>query len=628
MTTPIVITPWSYVLPGRFGSPDVRIEAENIAGGIKFSVKVDTSSGRIGDFRGLFFNVAGNPASSLKAIGTDVTKTKVGNVLYLSYGADMFGYSQQGFDVGVEIGKEGIGPGKGDIQSTTFTVAGITLNDIIGQSFGASLTSVGKIGECRTDSSRLTGNSPLTGITASLQDGLLLKNFTDTDANPGQTVSISEGANSSVTFTVSVVIPDLPPVADIILVQDLTGSFIEDLPNVRTAFGSLYDSLNTDGDFQFGVASFRDKPILPFGEEGDFEYITNQAVTDSKATVQTQLDGLSAGGGADTPEAQLEALLKIANRSSEIGWRSESKRIVVINTDAEPHVAGDWPGVPANNGDGIVETIPPGEDYPSIAQVKAALDSAGIIPIFAVTADVLGYYQNLNNELGGTGAVVQLDSNSSNLEQAIKDALGELTVDVIPTVVADDYNLVSSFTPASHLAVDGPATVTFDVTLAPSTSYGSDNITFDLGDYGQVNIDVQIAPSTLTGTIGNDTLTGNNAGNTIVGLAGADIINGNGGSDILNGGKGNDLFSGGLGSDKYVIVAGDGSDTISDFLVGAVPQRDIIEFAASTGLLNFAGVAAASTQSGLDTLITYAGGIIKLENNLATNLVSSNFTFV
>lgn len=75
--------------------------------------------------------------------------------------------------------------------------------------------------------------------------------------------------------------------------------------------------------------------------------------------------------GDDDPEAQLEALLQTARRTTEIGFRDKARRIVVVATDDSFHKAGD--GIAAgittpNNLDAILDGNPPGtgEDYPAI----------------------------------------------------------------------------------------------------------------------------------------------------------------------------------------------------------------------------------------------------------------------
>src|SRR6185436_10539410 len=96
--------------------------------------------------------------------------------------------------------------------------------------------------------------------------------------------------------------------------------------------------------------------------------------------------------------------MQTALRTSEVGYQPGSVRVVVLMTDAAYHVAGDGatgspPITTPNNADAELAIGPngpgSGEDYPSVAQVKAALQASSILPVFAVTSDVISTYQGL-----------------------------------------------------------------------------------------------------------------------------------------------------------------------------------------------------------------------------------------
>lgn len=221
---------------------------------------------------------------------------------------------------------------------------------------------------------------------------------------------------------------------DLLLLQDLSGSFGDDITTVRTLIPGLVSGINSlQPNTPIGVSAFIDKPIAPFGGPSptDYVYKTNQALTTNAATIQTVYNGLTIGSGADAPEAQLEALLQTALRPEEIGFRAGTKRVVVVFTDAAYHVAGDGAvsGITTpNNYDAILDGTPPGtgEDYPTLAGLKSRLIDANIFPLFAVTSDQITTYNSLVNQLGIGGAVVQLSANSSNIINAIQQGLNNL----------------------------------------------------------------------------------------------------------------------------------------------------------------------------------------------------------
>ena len=132
----------------------------------------------------------------------------------------------------------------------------------------------------------------------------------------------------------------------------------------------------------FGAVGFIDKPFGGFGLATDYVYRLFQPVTRDADAIADAYAAMTIGNGSDPPEAQLEALFQIAKRADgEVGFRSDSLRVVVLFTDGPFHVAGDGDaaGIPRrNDGDGSIEGSPPGsaEDYPTIAQLDRRSSAA------------------------------------------------------------------------------------------------------------------------------------------------------------------------------------------------------------------------------------------------------------
>ncbi|MEO0808713.1 MAG: hypothetical protein AAFY33_20655, partial [Cyanobacteria bacterium J06643_4] len=84
----------------------------------------------------------------------------------------------------------------------------------------------------------------------------------------------------------------------------------------------------------------------------------------------------------------------------------------------------------------------------------------------------------------------------------------------------------------------------------------------------------------IFGGAGNDRIGGKSGNDRLFGDAGDDQIWGDDGDDLIRGGLGNDTltgdnFSGGQGADIFVLAAGEGTDTITDFMAG----KDLIGLA-------------------------------------------------
>ncbi|GAB4207250.1 MAG: hypothetical protein OHK0013_24700 [Sandaracinaceae bacterium] len=111
-------------------------------------------------------------------------------------------------------------------------------------------------------------------------------------------------------------------VADVYFLVDTTGSMGGPISNVQSSLTRIAAELSTRIDsVQMGVGEHKDFPFCdgdPFGSEcfgdaSDDAYVHHQDITDDVARVQAGLARLTASGGADTPESQVEALYQTAS---------------------------------------------------------------------------------------------------------------------------------------------------------------------------------------------------------------------------------------------------------------------------------------------------------------------------
>src|SRR4051794_5794234 len=212
------------------------------------------------------------------------------------------------------------------------------------------------------DTYRITGTG-----TKYIDDVVGVDTLDASGAASGATIDLTPGGNTTRIDGSTVILarPASTGPIDVFLLQDLSGSYGDDIATLRGLVPDLVSSLQSGGrDVAFGVGAFIDKPVSPFGVTGDYVYQTSLALTTDGSAFQTAVNGLTIGNGFDAPEAQIEALLQVAQRAatSEVGFRTGSLRTVVIATDAPYHHAGDGAtaGITTpNNGDGVVDS---GED--------------------------------------------------------------------------------------------------------------------------------------------------------------------------------------------------------------------------------------------------------------------------
>lgn len=378
--------------------------------------------------------------------------------------------------------------------------------------------------------------------------------------------------------------------SDIVLLQDLTASDDHELVELKAELPATVNQLTNPllgsifgRDLKFGIASFKDKPIPPFGGYADYVYQAEVPLTNNVTTVKDKIFGFEAFGGNDGPESQLDALLYTAlDSGGSLGYRVGSFRVVFLATDSVYHVAGDRAAVSpsntiANNGDDVID---PYEDYPEIGQVKTALEANNIIPIFLVTSNVVADYEELVTKLG-RGDVLTLDSKSENVADAVKEAIAQarnvISTDVI-TTNADDTFSRRDFSPGNKVIF---------------AECGNDSISLS-GVAGNHYINGGAGSDTLFGGSGADRIDGGSDDDKLVGGKGDDILFGSSGKDILIGGNGNDylqgdsgddILIGGAGSDKFAFATGSkfdirelGVDIINDF----TPAQDKIQLSKYT----------------------------------------------
>jgi hypothetical protein len=137
---------------------------------------------------------------------------------------------------------------------------------------------------------------------------------------------------------------------DILFMVDTTGSMSMAINNVRTSLsGTIVPAVaGAIADAVMGVGDFRDFPVAPYGDTGDWSFALRQSMTADIGPVQAALDGLGAGGGADTAEAMLEGLYTSAGGACGGGsgfgaacFREDSHPIVVVVTDSPSHNDSD-----------------------------------------------------------------------------------------------------------------------------------------------------------------------------------------------------------------------------------------------------------------------------------------------
>eukprot|EP01057_Protomagalhaensia_wolfi_P001985 Protomagalhaensia_wolfi_Nauph_80__1984@NODE_2254_length_1150_cov_551_247525_g1759_i0_p1_GENE_NODE_2254_length_1150_cov_551_247525_g1759_i0NODE_2254_length_1150_cov_551_247525_g1759_i0_p1_ORF_typecomplete_len300_score43_77Integrin_beta/PF00362_18/1_5e20VWA/PF00092_28/0_096VWA/PF00092_28/4_6e03_NODE_2254_length_1150_cov_551_247525_g1759_i01351034 len=131
---------------------------------------------------------------------------------------------------------------------------------------------------------------------------------------------------------------------EIVILQDLTQSFDDDIANMRaTQIPLMVEAISaTHPGSAFATVTFKDKPLWPLGNPGDYCEAFGSSMSTDPAGVIADYAAAVASGGGDPPESQFHALVA-ATQSNTPGWDlvPTAARLIVVSTDAAPHFEGD-----------------------------------------------------------------------------------------------------------------------------------------------------------------------------------------------------------------------------------------------------------------------------------------------
>ncbi|PAA84926.1 hypothetical protein BOX15_Mlig008227g1, partial [Macrostomum lignano] len=210
---------------------------------------------------------------------------------------------------------------------------------------------------------------------------------------------------------------------DMYILSDKSHSMRDFLQSVANMSEKIQQTLGElTRNWRIGVGFFVDKPVFPyvqpnpsaapcdslgFGERciDTFSYIHAMDLSQNVAELKEVTAAKTISANLDAPEGSLDALLQAVICRSQIGWRSNSRKVVLLAIDGGFHMAGD------GRFGGIIEPFPESQchletgrnklnvtgsleyvnatrfDYPSIGQVAKVLSDAKVSVIFALKSD-------------------------------------------------------------------------------------------------------------------------------------------------------------------------------------------------------------------------------------------------
>lgn len=148
---------------------------------------------------------------------------------------------------------------------------------------------------------------------------------------PGEPITFNEASIfADIRFMVNFSVR--PVQSDLYLLSDATGSIAGAIASVIEGFNEIVEEFSDGTNAAFGVGFYRDE-----GTPGtDNGFVNLQSITSDTEAATMAINSLRALAGDDRPEANLVALHRLATDDS-IGWRPDSRRIVVYFGDAPGH---------------------------------------------------------------------------------------------------------------------------------------------------------------------------------------------------------------------------------------------------------------------------------------------------
>ena len=308
-----------------------------------------------------------------------------------------------------------------------------------------------------------------------------------TDGITPDPVSVTLGKGSSTTVDSSLHLTQLPARADILLALDTTGSMQLAIDNAKADANELVNNIHAQiPGARFAVASFKDYPISPFGSTGDYpwrldrDFTTNEGTIDCPIGVDTTqlsptacaLNGLSAGGGNDAPEAYNRAFYE----ADRLSWAPNAPRFMIVLGDQLPHdtqINTTFPACPntAQNDPGPDGTPGTSDDL----QTKTVLDALKAhhtnvsFVTYNATATSIACHTQMAEYTGGRETVHgATDSLKAQIVDLITQAASHVD-SVTFNVVGPETSLkpTLSFSPPTLGPATAPADLSYVLTIRP-----------------------------------------------------------------------------------------------------------------------------------------------------------------
>jgi len=233
----------------------------------------------------------------------------------------------------------------------------------------------------------------------------------------------------------------------------------DDKANLARLGNTLASEMNKiTQNFRLGFGSFVDKKTMPYvstvpeklaspctGCAAPYGFHHKLRLTDDTSRFESEVISAPISGNLDSPEGGFDAIMQAISCKNEIGWRNQSRKMLLFSTDAGFHYAGDGKlgGIVTPN-DGQCHLDSDGfykeslnQDYPSISQLSHHIAEKKVNVIFAVTQNQLPVYTKLSDFIEGS-TFGELAQDSANIVELVKENYRKISSSIEMKTEADE----------------------------------------------------------------------------------------------------------------------------------------------------------------------------------------------
>ncbi|KAL3832478.1 hypothetical protein ACJMK2_024118 [Sinanodonta woodiana] len=222
--------------------------------------------------------------------------------------------------------------------------------------------------------------------------------------------------------------------------------------NIRIGFGTFIDKIMSP--YSFTTKEYLENPCIlnnnTCAPANEFTHV--QKLSNNPAEFKEKMKHLNTSANWDVMEGGLDGVMQAVVCQDEIGWRNESRRVLVYFSDAGFHFAGDGKlaGIVLpndgkchldSNGNYAMEKV---LDYPSLGQLAKVLDDYQINVFFAVDNESLPLYEDFCNMASQARAISFDDTSARKIHQAIVDYYKDLVkkVEIVEIDKPEEMDIV------------------------------------------------------------------------------------------------------------------------------------------------------------------------------------------